>query len=206
MVIKNKRHWPTGNEPVLKYLLYSLSFPLCFIKSIINGLLKEIYSKDIHSRHRTACHLFTCANEVKAFNVPRKRREWKIKRSQWISFYQPQLHRSSATMRVAVIPSLQKNMALLTDCIQLFKWTLHTEKCSTGAFLDTKMSKYLSAGNVQLIPRCFLFFFSFFVLLCCTFLFLRHIYILMIEELSTAKTDGGFAQRNRFFPDCRQHG
>lgn len=68
-----------GNEPVFKYLLYSLSFPLCFIKSIINGLLKQIYCKDIHSRHRTACHLFTCANGGKSLQCSSQKERMKNK-------------------------------------------------------------------------------------------------------------------------------
>lgn len=68
-----------ANEPVFKYLLYSLSFPLCFIKSIINGLLKQIYSKDIHSRHRTARHLFTCANGGKSLQCSSQKERMKNK-------------------------------------------------------------------------------------------------------------------------------
>lgn len=68
-----------GNEPVLKYLLYSLSFPLCFIKSIINGLLKQIYSKDINSWYRTVCHLFICANGGKRLQCSSQKERMKNK-------------------------------------------------------------------------------------------------------------------------------
>lgn len=193
--IKNAGQWVMSQ---CSSTCYSLSFMLCFIKFIINGLLKQIYSKDIN----LACHLFTCVNERKNHQCSKQKERMKNKEKPVNHFLSASAPPEFCNNESGGDTTITGKYCITDKLHAAFQMESPNSEELDWPLLNMQMFKYLSARNVQLIySRLFLVCLAF--MCCCVVLndstFTVLVHILMAEELSTAKTEGGFTQGNRCF-------